>query len=218
MVGFLKHFFCSVLFSLPFVIAACEGSSGKNADNATEPVEDNELVGETEPSDDEDDDFRQVRVTMGSFTDSRDGQTYSTVKIGDQVWMAENLNFKTADSYCYNDDPSYCTKYGRLYIWSAAMDSVGVYDSSAVGCGCNYDYKNCSPSYPVRGICPEGWYLPDTVDWKTLFDAVGGVATAGKMLKSVKGWVSEWNGSNDGVKGKDAFSFFRASCWQKVLS
>ena len=208
MVGFLKNnFVCSVLFSLPFVIAACEGSSGKNADNATEPVEDNELVGETEPSDDEDDDFRQVRVTMGSFTDSRDGQTYSTVKIGDQVWMAENLNFKTADSYCYNDDPSYCTKYGRLYIWSAAMDSVGVYDSSAVGCGCNYDYKNCSPSYPVRGICPEGWYLPDTVDWKTLFDAVGGVATAGKMLKSVKGWVSEWNGSNDGVKGKDAFSF-----------
>ena len=129
--------------------------------------------------------------------DSRDGQTYKTVTIGTQTWMAENLNYQTANSYCYNDNASNCTKYGRLYTWAAAMDSVGTWSANGKGCGYG---KTCSPTYPVCGVCPEGWHLPTQAEWNTLFTAVGGESTAGKMLKSTSGWNSSGNGT-------DAYSF-----------
>ena len=133
----------------------------------------------------------------GVLTDSRDGQTYKTVSIGTQTWMAENLNYETTNSYCYSDNVSNCTKYGRLYTWSAAIDSVGTWSANGKGCGLG---KTCSPTYPVRGVCPEGWHLPTQTEWNTLFTAVGGQSTAGKMLKSTSGWNSSGNGT-------DAYSF-----------
>lgn len=125
------------------------------------------------------------RKTVGSMTDSRDGRSYKTVKIGSQTWMAQNLNFETEDSYCYNDNVSNCDKYGRLYMWSAAMDSAGKW--SLTGKGCGYGLV-CSPTYPVRGVCPSGWHLPTMAEFETLFAAVGGDSIAGKMLKSTYGW------------------------------
>ena len=146
-----------------------------------------------------------VTITDGSkydaenntLTDLRDSTGYKTVSIGTQIWMAENLNYKTVDSYCYNDNESNCTKYGRLYTWAAAMDSEGTWSTNSKGCG----YRStCTPTYPVRGVCPEGWHLPDTTEWHTLFAAVGGKSTAGKMLKSTSGWNSSGNGT-------DAYAF-----------
>lgn len=107
-------------------------------------------------------------VVTGTMTDNRDGQTYKTVKIGDQVWMAENLNFETDSSFCYNDSAEYCAKYGRLYVWTAAMDA-----------------------------CPSDWHLPDLAEWRMLLAAVGGDSIAGMKLKSTSGWNSDGNGTDD---------------------
>ena len=120
----------------------------------------------------------------GTFKDSRDSKIYKGVKIGTQTWMAENLNYADSvktpslagSSWCYDDDASNCTQYGRLYTWNAAMNA-----------------------------CPEGWHLPDTTEWSILFNAVGGKSAAGIKLKSTSGWekiedgevVEEGNGTDD---------------------
>ncbi|MBQ3779446.1 MAG: fibrobacter succinogenes major paralogous domain-containing protein [Fibrobacter sp.] len=110
-----------------------------------------------------------------SIVDNRDGQVYKTVKIGEQVWMAQNLNYiDTAkaifkdSSWCYDNNPRNCTLAGRLYTWTVAKDS----------------------------LCPEGYHLPDTTEWNTLFASVGGTANAGTVLRSILGWDSV-NGTND---------------------
>ena len=150
----------------------------------------------------------------GTLTDTRDGQTYKTVTIGDQVWMAENLNYaytgvpynysgNTSDStsWCYKNEPENCAKYGRLYTWAAAMDSVGTWTTNGKGCGYG---SECSPTGTIRGICPEGWHLPDTTEWNTLFSAVGGSFTAGTALKSTSGWNEDEGESGNGT---DSFGF-----------
>ena len=141
----------------------------------------------------------------GTLTDDRDGKTYKTVKIGDQWWMAENLNFRylhptkklDSTSFCVNDSLENCEKYGRLYMWNVAMDSAGRYGNNGKGCGYN---RNCLTGYPVRGVCPEGWHLPTLPEFETLMAAVGGKNKAAKMLKATTGW-------DDGCSGVDAFGF-----------
>ena len=112
--------------------------------------------------------------------DPRDKQLYKVVTIGDQTWMAENLNYKTENSYCYGEtasDPKTenCTMYGRLYTWAAAND-----------------------------VCPEGWHLPDTTEWNKLITAVGGDSTTGTKLKSQTGW-KDYKGTSG--NGTDVYGF-----------
>jgi uncharacterized protein (TIGR02145 family) len=114
---------------------------------------------------------------IGTFTDERDGQTYKTVKIGNQVWMAENLRFNVGDGcWCYQDNEDNCKKYGRLYTWDAA-----------------------------KKACPAGYHLPSREEWAELVDYAGGKETAGKKLKSKSGWDNKDDGSSG--NGTDEYGF-----------
>ena len=116
--------------------------------------------------------------TVAAFTDSRDGKTYKKVKIGSQVWMAENLNFAAEGSVCYDSSESNCATYGRLYVLDAAKAS-----------------------------CHAGWRLPSTDEWTALIEAVGGRWERGhwygvySALKAAGGW------KDDGGNGSDSFGF-----------
>ena len=147
-------------------------------------------------------------VSYGKLTDARDGQVYKTVQIGEQVWMAENLNYAynegTAKSYCYNNSADSCAKYGRFYLWSAAMDSAGVFSTAGKGCGYRSTCAAGSATTEVRGVCPEGWHLPSKAEFETLFANVGGKKVAGKALKSTYGW-NDYNGKSG--NGTDVYGF-----------
>lgn len=103
-------------------------------------------------------DIFNPEVEYGTLVDSRDGRTYRTVEIGGYTWMAENLKYADSaasenlkgQSWCYGDDESNCEVLGRLYSWSAAMDLEPVYLDSVA------DIREVE-----RGICPEGWHVPN---------------------------------------------------------
>ncbi len=145
------------------------------------------------------------KCEYGTLLDDRDGQTYKTVKIGSQWWMAENLNYYDSSdlsvngkSWCYNDSAFYCERYGRLYTWAAAIDSMRWTTEGEKPLHCGYGSKSCGLYFmeSVHGICPSGWHMPKQIEWGTLYDAVGGRNIACKMLKSQNGWYKNGNGTD----------------------
>jgi uncharacterized protein (TIGR02145 family) len=129
---------------------------------------------------------------QGTFTDTRNNKTYKYVKIGEQVWMAENLNYEVEGSKCggaykgehkglkfyhiEDKNTENCNMYGRLYNWATAMEA-----------------------------CPSGWHLPSDYEWYILIDFAGD-DTAGKKLKSKTGWGSHRKGMVSG-NGTDDYGF-----------
>jgi uncharacterized protein (TIGR02145 family) len=158
-----------------------------------------------------------------NLVDSRDAQSYPTVLIGDQCWMAKNLNIGTfiygvgnqtnnyvIEKYCYHNNTANCAIYGGWYQWDELM---------------NYDTANGG-----QGICPTGWHVPTDGEWDVLVNGLGGESTAGTALKSggssgfnalMAGWVKDcqkffqltlktnyWSSTN----------FYGINAWSRVLT
>lgn len=134
--------------------------------------------------------FFAVNTSYSQVTD-KDGNSYRTVTIGKQIWMAENLNVEhyrngdpipevqdkeewdnlTTGAWCwYENNSANGMTYGRLYNWYAVNDP--------------------------RGLAPEGWHIPSSNEWNKLTDNLGGAETAGTKLKSTGGWNEGGNGDN----------------------
>jgi len=147
------------------------------------------------------------------------GQTYNTVQIGTQCWMAENLNIGTMingvdtmfnngliEKYCYDDLEDNCDTNGGLYQWDEMMHYV--------------------TTQGAQGICPAGWHVPTDYEWKILegtVDSQYGVGDpewdktgewrgfdAGLNLKSNGGW-------NFGGNGTDLYNFMVLPCGRRDL-
>ena len=138
-------------------------------------------------------------IEYGSFIYG--GQTYKTVTIGTQTWMAENLNYADSvsmtnlkgNSWCYDNSADSCAKYGRLYTWTAAMNIASSYQSTTA----------CAViSTPHQGACPAGWHIPTSAEWISLENYVGGFRTAGTYLKATSGWTSY-----SGISNLDSYGF-----------
>lgn len=128
--------------------------------------------------------------STGTFTDTRDGQTYKTISFKDAstgitvTWMAQNLNYKVPGSHAYEDKESNRTELGLLYTWEAAGKA-----------------------------CPDGWHLATDREWSMLVTKFGGTDKAGEALKSATGWVEDGNGTNSsgfnalpaGIRRNDAY-------------
>jgi uncharacterized protein (TIGR02145 family) len=114
----------------------------------------------------------------GAFTDTRDGKDYKWIRIGKQVWMAQNLNIGlqidgikmqsnngNTEKYCYNDLELNCNTYGGLYQWDEIMQ---------------YSKKE-----GTQGICPENWHIPADAEWTFLIEELGGKKTSYESTKEL---------------------------------
>lgn len=121
----------------------------------------------------------------GTLYDDRNGKTYKTVKIGEQWWMAENLNLNYQEkgyAVCHCDlDTTHCLKFGSLCYWPAIVDQGAKYNTGNEKCDTQ---THCNPEKPVSGICPMGWHVPSLSDFNILITYVGGQDVAGKKLRS----------------------------------
>lgn len=113
-------------------------------------------------------------IIYGYLKDTRDSNVYRTVKVGTQIWMAQNLAFKRDTSWRYRDSLDLERRYGRLYQWSAAMDTSGKFNNDVA-----------EIELPWRGICPAGWHIPSDAEWSTLVNVVDS-ARSGALLKALE--------------------------------
>ena len=137
-----------------------------------------------------------IAVLLNGIMD-QDLNYYPVIRIGTQVWMAENLDAGTyvdeydkqtdngiTEKYCRTNLRDYCTGLGGLYLWDEMMQ---------------YNPPDNGITGEIQGICPVGWHIPTQAEWNTLIDYLGGLGVAGGKLKSTNGWKSPNVGATDEV-------------------
>ena len=134
------------------------------------------------------------------YLSDNDGNTYRTVQIGGQTWMAENLkttkyrdgtslpnisndglwsSLSTGAYSWYGNDVKNKGTYGALYNWLAVVDS--------------------------RHLCPAGWHVPGDAEWSTLINLFGESVAGGKLKeKGTAHWISPNTGA-DNFSGFNGF-------------
>ena len=146
--------------------------------------------------------FLIFTISLKAQVTDKDGNNYTTVKIGKQQWMVENLDvshFRNGDSipevengadwqkagdagkpaWCYyKGDPANGKTYHKLYNWYAVNDS--------------------------RGLAPTGWHIPSTSEWADITDYLGGGAIGGRHLKEAS--TSHWASPNSGADNSSGFT------------
>jgi len=131
-----------------------------------------------------------------------DNNNYTTVQVGTQTWMEDNLKSThysdgtTAEYYDYDHDLNNSLIYGRLYAWSAAMNGAAS--------------SNTNPSN-VQGICMDGWHLPSVAEWQQLAAFLGGSTIAGGKLKETGN--AHWINPNAGATDETGFTALPAGMW-----
>lgn len=126
-------------------------------------------------------------TTLNAFTDKRDGNVYRVFQIGSQVWMAENLR--------YADSVASPALVGHHWEWDTYLHEY-LYSFGAVMGDVDCETSLCTVTYPHRGICPEGWHVPESSEWHTL------VETARSLEQSLfdnKGFDAGWNFEYDAI-------------------
>lgn len=109
----------------------------------------------------------------GTFVDERDGQVYKYTTIGDQVWMAQNLNYAMKNG---SED------------WRTSYCETEQIDCNLLGLVYRLDFIDLA--------CPAGWHLPSNNDWNELFESLGGMEVSGVRLKAKRGWKVLNEGEN----------------------
>jgi uncharacterized protein (TIGR02145 family) len=144
---------------------------------------------------------KTITFNFVACTDN-EGNNYTIVEIGAQIWMAENLNVgaringsidqtnnSIIEKYCYDDNEANCNTYGGLYQWDESIQYL------------------TTPG--VQGICPTGWHLPTDGEWTTLTSYLGGESIAGGKMKStgtIEAGTGLWYSPNTGAMNSSGFT------------
>ena len=158
----MKRFIVS--FGLAILFAACSGDNvcsvdkpeASDSSSSVAPVSSSKTVKSSSSNDVVESSSSADALPDTVLVDERDGQTYRIVKIGDQTWMAENLNYETESSFCYNDSTEYCETYGRLYTWAAA---VGKTEKECGSSLCGLPRRNVQGEWMTLSTLWENFHL-----------------------------------------------------------
>lgn len=167
----------------------CDDEVKSSSDNTDEEDEVTSSSSEEKSSSSEKDySFLNPDVEYGEFTDARDGQVYKTITLGTQTWMAENLNYDYPGSIpCYESGSFIDCSLGHYYSWAMAIDSIALRTTKQKLCGY---MRECGLAGTIQGVCPDGWHLPSTDEFRTLFDLI--VETIGDSSSASVRTVGEW--------------------------